>query len=230
VIPSGIGEIVSGVNPKTIVDNLVATQQGMYTLQQWFTAVGGLISTAGQIRHKLKYNPETQSPPYYQSEFLRQSIPYERPRQPVKVEISLFAKMRSLLTTILTLSVVGFLAAGGFMAFANRDAIQDFVEDRIQPMVDRLNIDQVYKYLSLISKKITNYIQHSSSPIVAKFKSKFLKQTGTPLRSQKKTSVKSVRGEKNTRITSSRSKSDHRRVKNKKSARITSSRSKSARR
>ena len=256
-LKSLVDEVIEKLNPQTIIAELGSVQSTMKTLTNISNAAAGSLLTVGQIQQKfnpnLEFNqkPKTSHSKQYQSSENPPMIDppiidppiIDLPQETganINGHFYTLAKLRSVLSAILTITAVGLLAAGGFMAFANRDAIQDYVEDRIQPMVDSLNIDQVKRYLSIISKKITNYIKHSTSPVVAKLKSKFLKHPTTPLRrSQRKRSVRAertvrrsvertVRGRKNTKISSSRSKSD-RRVKNQKSARITASRSKSAR-
>ena len=179
IFSAGLGGIAQNFDPSQIVAHLGSFRSTLTTLTDIFQALNGTIKTAGQIGHKLKYDPSTQSPPYVQSALLGQSVPIgpaTAQKATINGKIYTLAKLRSVLSSILTITAVGLLTAGGLMAYANRDSIQDFVHDRIRPMVNQMNINEVLEYLSVISKRLVNYIKHSSSPILAKFKTRFMQQ------------------------------------------------------
>ena len=210
VFSAGLGGIAENFDPSQIVAYLSNFRSTLTTLTDIFQALNGTIKTAGQIGHKLKYDPSTQSPPYVQSALLGQSIPIgptTAQKTTINGKIYTLSKLRSVLSSILTIIAVGLLTAGGFMAYANRDSIQDVVQGRIRPMVNQLNIKEVIEYLSVISKRLMNYIKHSSSPIIAKLKSKFLQQVTRRSVKKTKTTKTTSRRPKSSRKMSPRSKS-----------------------
>lgn len=207
-LKSFIDEVIVKLNPQKMIAELGNMQSTMKILTDISSAMAGSLITVGQI--KQKFDNPYQSSVYEKNPFMLESMTIQT-KLPQKTGANInghfytLTTLRSVLSTILTITAVGLLAAGGFMAFANRDTIQDYVEDRIQPMVDNLNMKQVIGYLSIISKRVMNYVQHSTSPIVRQNKSKFLKHS-TPAHKSPEKLVHSGRRGKPIRITS-RSKS-----------------------
>ena len=157
-----------------VLNAIVQSKTNISVVTEFLQALGGTLSTAFLLKDKIKGTDTSKVASAVSTQ------PQTEPRIEVmdsshaKVNNHIFSlsTLRGVLFSIVSLTILALFTYGGFMTFANRDVVQDYIEQKIKPMIDKLNINQVVDFFVQMSKRIITFVQNTSGAFVDQVKLK----------------------------------------------------------
>ena len=121
----------------------------------------GTLSTVNLIGKKIQGDDDKHEPVLTNAaqQVLIPNVVYDEKKATINNHTYTLSKLRSVLFSIVKITVISLLTIGGIMTLANKKVTEKYVEEYIKPLINRLKIDEILQFLILITQRIMNFLK-----------------------------------------------------------------------
>jgi hypothetical protein len=135
----------------------------------------GTLSTVNLIGKKIQGDDKNEPIKTNAQQVLIPNVVYDDEKATINNHTYTLSKLRSVLFSIIKITVISLLTLGGIMTLANKKVTEKYVKEYIKPLINRLKIDEILKFLILITQRIMNYLKTAYGSTVNKIRSRLRK-------------------------------------------------------